>query len=164
MQALVKQLSTQLVDICLPKPVVDEYNKRKSNGFGSRNLDFSECQTMLTLLLSMYPQTTIVVDALDEVDRASRQSFLEALNTIANTSKNLVKIFVSSRDDDDIVLKLKDVPNLYISTKDNMRDIERFVLREIDSSISKCKLLRGEVDDQLKTQIITALLEKANGM
>jgi len=163
-QSLVKQLSLQLPGYGMPKPVADEYEKREKKGFSSRHLSFQECQKLIVSLLDIYPQTIIVIDALDEIDRKSRKPFLVALNTIAQASKNLVKIFVSSRDDDDIILQLEAVPNLYVDAADNAGDIERFILREINSSIDRRILLRGEVDGQLKRQIISALVEKADGM
>jgi hypothetical protein len=164
MQSLVRQLSVQLPEHGVPKPVSDEYEKREKNAFSSRHLSFQECQKLIISLLDIYSPTTIAIDALDEIDRKSRKPFLESLSTIAQASRNLVKIFVSSRDDDDIILELEAVPNLYIDAADNAGDIERFILREINSSIDRRILLRGEVDDQLKMQIISALVEKADGM
>ena len=164
MQSLVRQLSIQLPGYGLPKPVADEYEKQEKKAFSSLNLSFQECQKLLVSLLDIYPQTTIVIDALDEIDRQSRKPFLEALSTIAQASKNLVKIFVSSRDDDDIILELEAVPNLYIDAADNAGDIERFIHREINSSIDRRILLRGKVGDQLKSRIISTLIEKADGM
>jgi len=164
MQSLVKQLSVQLPGYGVPKPITDEYEKREKNAFSSRHLSFQECQNLTVSLLDIYPRTTIAIDALDEIDRQSRKPFLEALNTIAQASKSLVKIFVSSRDDDDIILELESVPNLYIDAADNAGDIERFIHREINNSIDRRMLLRGKVDDQLKRQIIAALVKKADGM
>ena len=135
MQSLVRQLSVQLPGYRVPRPVLDEYEKQEKNAFSSRHLIFEECQNLIVSLLDIYPRTTIVIDALDEIDRQSRKPFLEALNTIAQESKNLVKIFVSSRDDNDIILELEAVPNLYIDAADNAGDIERFIHREISSSI-----------------------------
>jgi hypothetical protein len=164
MQSLVRQLSVQLRGHRVPKPISDEYEKREEDGSSSRHLSFQECQKLIISLLDIYPQTIIAIDALDEIDRKSRKPFLETLSTIAQASRNLVKIFVSSRDDDDIVLELEAVPNLYINAVDNARDIESFIHREINSSIDRRILLRGEVDDQLKRQIISTLVEKADGM
>jgi hypothetical protein len=164
MQSLVRQLSVQLPGYGVPKSVTDEYEKREKRAFSSRHLSFQECQKLIVSLLDIYPQTTIAIDALDEIDRESRKPFLESLSTIAQASKNLVKIFVSSRDDDDIILELESVPNVYIDAADNAGDIERFILREINRSIDRRILLRGKVDDQLKMQIISTLGEKADGM
>jgi hypothetical protein len=164
MQSIVRQLSVQLSGCGVPKPVTDEYEEQKRKGSGSSHLDFGECQKLIVSLLDIYPQTTIVIDALDEIDRESRKPFLESLNTIAQASKNLVKIFVSSRDDDDIILEFEAIPYVYINTADNAGDIKRFIDREINSFIDRRILLRGEVDHQLKRQIIAVLVEKADGM
>jgi hypothetical protein len=47
--------------------------------------------------------TVIVIDALDECDPGKRADLFDLLNDIRDQSLNLVKIFVSSRDDSDIV-------------------------------------------------------------
>ncbi len=77
---------------------------------------------------------------------------------------NLIKVFVSSRDDIDIVLRLKHSPNVFIQASDNKEDIENFVHAEVEHSINNHKLLRGQVPSQLKIQIISALIEGAQGM
>jgi hypothetical protein len=112
----------------------------------------------------MYPQTTIVIDALDESDPTKRGDLLEGLKMIISTSTSLVKVFLSSRDDADITLELSDVPNLYIHATENMSDIDRFIHRELIYYIERRKLLRGEANDELKTQIVSTLLSNANGM
>jgi hypothetical protein len=119
MQSLIRQLSVQLPGHGVPKPVSDVYEKREENAFSSRDLSFHECQKLIITLLDIYPQTTIAIDALHEIDRKSRNPFLKALSTVTQQSKSLVKIFVSSRDDDDIVLELEAVANLYIDAADN---------------------------------------------
>jgi hypothetical protein len=45
-----------------------------------------------------------------------------------------------------------------------MADIERFIHREIKRSIEDGKLLRGEVKEELKQEIISTLLSKSDGM
>jgi hypothetical protein len=71
MQSLVRQLSVQLPGHGVPKPVTDEYEEREKSAFSSRHLRFEECQKLIVSLLNIYPQTTIVIDALDEIDRKS---------------------------------------------------------------------------------------------
>ena len=45
---------------------------------------------------------------------------------------SLVKIFVASRNDQDIVAELETVPNLFIKATDNLKDIERYIIREFE--------------------------------
>ena len=77
---------------------------------------------------------------------------------------NLVKFFVSSRDDHDIVHLLPNSPNLYNNSNDNGKDIERFVHSQLDQRIKDEMLLYGVVSQSLKDHIIETLIAKANGM
>lgn len=156
LQAIVKQVSLALPG--LPKLVVTEYDKRVKDGFASGSLGFQECYTLLVSLLDIFPQTTIIIDALDECDLVGRSRLLEVLTTIAQSSAN-VEIFISSRDDKDIKLKLNSLPNHYITAQDNKGDIKRFIDREIRKSITNHQL-----SDPLRNRIQCALQKKANGM
>lgn len=159
MQAIVKQLSLRSPG--LPKPVVAAYEKRKEDG---GYLQWKESCDLVSSILDIYPQSTIAIDALDETDPDERWKLFKALKDLIDSSTSLVKVFVSSRDDDDITRKLNDVPNLYIKASDNMADIERFIHREIKRSIEDGSLLRGEVKEELKQEIISTLLSKSDGM
>lgn len=122
MSAIVKQLSCLKAGFALQKQVVSMYNARKSSGFSSNSLAFKESLDLIISLADTYTQISIVIDALDECDPQERRKFLDSLQTIIKTSR-LVKIFVSSRDDDDIIRRLDGVPNLWIEARDNEDDI-----------------------------------------
>lgn len=153
MQALVRQLSVALPG--LPNALVVEYDKRVDRGLGT--LEFQECIDFVVTLLDIHPQTTIVIDALDESNPDERWKLIEALTTIVCSSATLVKIFISSRDDVDIKLHFEKVPNIYIDLRDNSGDIARFVRREVTLSIEKSIFLRGNVTDKFKEEIITTI-------
>lgn len=161
MQAIVKQLSMALPSNGLPKPVVAEYDKRVKGGLAAGPLEFQESNLLLISLLDIFPRTTIIIDALDESDPIERGRLLEVLTTIMHLTTSVVKIFISSRDDIDIKLKLGGVPNLYIEAQDNSEDIKRFIYREIGST--KNRRLYN-LPDELKNEIVSALTKKANGM
>lgn len=159
MQALLKQMST--VFSGLPKPVVEVYDNRLKVGLASGSLSFKESHSLLVSLLEIFPQTTIIIDALDESDPVERWQLLETLAAITH-STSLVKIFISSRDDVDIKLTLEKVPNLYIDAQDNGEDIKRFIHREMTVSIKNRRLSYLPVE--MKQRIVSTLVEKANGM
>jgi hypothetical protein len=75
-----------------------------------------------------------------------------------------VKIFVSSRDDNDIVCQLTLSPNVFIRADDNGEDIKHFVDSEVDQSIRNKRLLSGKVSDELRSQIKITLTQGAQGM
>ena len=49
-------------------PVVDIYKDREEKGQKSAPLSLAECRDLLVQLIDAYPQTTICIDAIDEVD------------------------------------------------------------------------------------------------
>lgn len=108
---------------------------------------------------------TIVIDAVDECDPLLRDDLLETLEDIIQNSPTLVKIFVSSRDDQDIVCHLEGYPNLELSSERNSDDINNFLIFETDRLIQRRKLLRHTSDrDGLRSLIIERLREGAQGM
>ncbi|KAH8147134.1 uncharacterized protein LAJ45_08934 [Morchella importuna] len=115
-------------------------------------------------LLPLQNETTIVIDALDEYDQEKGKKFLMSLRKIVESSTSLVKIFVSSRNDDDIVLKLEKLPNLWIKAADNAGDIERFVQKEVIRCKKDGDLLRGSIKDELLEKIISSLTTRSQGM
>ena len=72
-----------------------------------------------------------------------------------------VKIFVSSREDGDIV---SDFPNIELAEEQNQIDIDMFVNSEVDKQIEKKSLLRGRVPEALDQKIKDTLRRQARGM
>lgn len=162
-RAILKQLSYLKTGV-LHAAVVEHYNTAKLEGFSSGDLGIHESADLILQLLNIYPKTTIIIDALDECDPKLREDLFEALERILTLAPNLVKIFVSSRDDADITHRYAELPNLYIEANDNADDINRFVQSQISECIQKRKLLNGKVSSELKELICTTLSNDANGM
>jgi hypothetical protein len=118
--------------------------------------------TFLKLLESN--PATIVIDGLDECDPAKRQELLDSLEAIIANSDNIVKVFLSSRDDHDLVHRLSKTPNLYIRASDNREDIESFVKTRVDEAVAKDRIICGSVSQSLKRAILESLIQKASGM
>lgn len=154
--ALVKQISLALTG--LPKPVVAGYDSTKE----PVSLSFQKAHELLVSLMDIFPQTTIIIDALDEFDPDKRGKLLEVLNAIMRSSAGVVGIFLPSRDGVGIKLRLSDVPDLYIDPRDNRDDISRFIHREMGDSIRNWRL--SVLPDPLTTRIICKLVDKAEGM
>lgn len=146
-------------------PIVSAYTKRETDGFASGPLRIDESRALIIQLIEQYPLTTIVIDALDECDPERRGDLLETLESILKESLSLVKIFISSRDDQDIVLHLRDYPNLDLSSEKNRDDISLFINTEVHSLIKKRRLLAYSMNrEDLKMKIIEQVTKKADGM
>jgi hypothetical protein len=127
-------------------------------------LDFDECHEMITALLKDYPSTTIVIDALDECSEQKRSALLQSLRNFVDDSTTSVRVLISSRGDRDILVRLKDLPNLTINENVTRTDIERFVEQQVRRSVESKDLLYGEATTELENIIIAELVAKAGGM
>lgn len=163
--SIARQLSNLEPEHPLLPPVVAAYTKREKEGFASGSLDIEESRALILQLVEQYQLTTIVIDALDECDPERRADLLESLEEILQESTSLVKIFVSSRDDQDIVLHLRHYPNLELSSDKNKDDITSFVRAETHDLIRRRKLLKYSSNkENLKAEIIKQVTKGADGM
>lgn len=163
--SIARQLSNTAPGKPLLRPTVEMYEIEEDQGFASGPPEMRETCELIMQLIEVYPQTTIVIDAMDECDPHKRGDLLEFLEKILQDASSLVKIFVSSRNDQDIVYKLKNYPNLHIDSRANGSDIERFVEYEVDHLIKRKKLLRHSQSlDELKKLIVSETVKGAHEM
>jgi hypothetical protein len=118
--------------------------------------------------------TTIVIDALDELNRneevgATRSLLFEAFDTINKRLKEddrsgTVHLFLTSREDQEIVFKLSQYSNVHISAKQNQSDIERFIRKELSNTLNINPWFRSLVSKSFQLDIETTLISRAQGM
>ena len=162
-----KQLSCSKAVLPIREPVAGVFRRRKEEaedtGDDPAKLTIVECETMIISLLEQNP-ATIIIDALDECDPKRRFELFKTLDSIIQKSASLVKVFVSSREDSDIVCRLEKSPNILINAMDNGQDIDRFVHTEVDNAVSHRRLLGGAVSKTLFDKIVNRLIQGAQGM
>ena len=163
LNTLIQQLA-EANDRSILKPVVDIYEDRKKKGQTSACLTLQEGQDLLIKLTDTYPQTTICLDALNEVDNENRVRLLRSLKEVIGKSKNLVKIFATSRNDDDILFQFEMFPRIDLVPDDNVSDINEFIMRRVESVIDDGYLLLGVVSEELKSEICRVLRNRCKGM
>jgi enolase len=97
-------LSCSDEDLPIWLPVVKRYKAKKKEARGRKpeKLELSECVEVILELLETNP-AVIIIDGLDECDHTRRQGLLDVLRTIIKDANNVVQVFVSSRDDHDLV-------------------------------------------------------------
>lgn len=160
-----RQLSSTRPAKPLLKPTINLYQEAEAEDFVSGPPQLKQSLDLIMQPIELYPQTTIILDALDECDPATRLDLLRNLEHILQHSCSLVKIFVSSRNDQDIVLRLNGYLNLEINSRRNNRDIARFVNTEVERLTKDGKLLRGSKSkDEMKALIIRRVTEDAADM
>ena len=163
--SLARQLSCLKPGEPLLQPSVDLYRRRELEGFASGHLRLEESCALLVQLIEKYPQVTIILDALDECNPSKRRDMFRALERILKESSSLVKIFASSRNDQDIVFRLQHYPNLEIDSHKNSDDIALFVKTQTEKLIEDGDLLRWSGSQaETKELIISKVIEGASGM
>jgi len=158
-QQLAKTESEELLE-----PAVDIYQNREKEGQKSSRLSLADSQELLVQLTDIYPRTTICIDALDEVEHQTRILLLKSLRHVIERSKNLVKIFATTRMDPDILLQFEKFPKIELQPDDNVGDINHFVRKKVRSVIDDGQLLYGNVPDDLKVKICDTLCKRSKGM
>ncbi|KAI5841657.1 hypothetical protein BZA05DRAFT_344843, partial [Tricharina praecox] len=165
LNTLIQQLAqTESDDDKLLMPLVCIYEAREKRGQKSSHLTLTESQELLVQLTDIYPQTTICIDALDEVENETRIQLLKSLKYVVETSKNRVKIFATTRMDIDILRQLEMFPRIDLQPDDNVGDINRFVETKVRGTIDDGLLLDGVVDRALNAEICDVLCERSKGM
>ena len=165
LSSIVRQLSCAEPGLPLLPPVVETYEK-KGQGFDSRGLQVDDSCDIIKKLIEYYPMTTIIIDALDECNSEEREKLLDAVEgLLKDSSFGLLKVFLSSRDDQDIACTLRDYPNVDLVASRNSADIEAFVREETNRLVKKQRLLRNSNDKTtLAALIIDGVRSGADGM
>lgn len=167
MASIARQLSTPVALGPLLEDTVKVYEQREQDAFAAGPLRFEETKDLILKLLARYKDstTTIVIDALDECVGEARGRLLELLEDLLKASPCLLKIFISSRDDQDIVYKLDEYPNLLLSSDRNSADIHLFVQKETEHLVRRGELLRSSMRKaELHSTIVDKLTRNARGM
>ena len=167
LRSILRQLTGRESTLPLRGSVAQEYGRRREKatetGAGVKPLDAEEVFKYILDITAVDP-VTIVIDALDEVDESRRNVLFDALERIIQESQSVVKLFISSRNDGDIVERFEQYPNVGITSELNHLDIQSFVRSKIEAAIKSKKILRGKVSPDLRTEICKTLIAKSQGM
>jgi len=106
----------------------------------------------------------IVIDALDEVQEERRHALVDAFKSITRESGSVVKVFITSRDNSNVLALLADASKIRIHDGDNRADMELFVRHHVSLAIRSCRLLDGNVSSDLQEDLVQALLAGSGEM
>ena len=163
MRCIARQLCGEDLSNSVPEQLRRVHESLGSPMPGTASLPLHDTVDIILNLLKKNP-ATIIIDALDECDPSSRHELFEALDEIVAKSENIVKVFLTSRNDGDIVARLASTPNIYIDAQKNSSDIGRFITAELERVVQHKQLLRGQVSQGLKDLITSTLNDRADGM
>ncbi|KAF7931270.1 hypothetical protein EAE99_003741 [Botrytis elliptica] len=170
LRSILEQVSSNTANLPIRKPVVEVYTKLKKENRGlspQERLNLHETTEVLLKILQVDP-FYVVIDALDECDPSERYSLIESLKTIIDESASVVKVFISSRRDNDIVSQFDESPCISIQPGNISNDIENYVKKEVSEAIEKKRIVKGklipEEKKKIEQQITQALIDGSQGM
>jgi Cdc6-like AAA superfamily ATPase len=160
LRSFVKQLSISPDSLEIQDALVGKYTAKRQSGFSSNQLTDSEVESLLEELMQAYSKTILVLDALDECNSKTRSALIETFDRLIKVNPTL-KIFISSRRDDDIQYRLNQKVNLGIEATDNGKDIQKFVCTRLDENQWR---RRRPLSEGLRKEIIEIIFYKSDGM
>ncbi|RKL00265.1 hypothetical protein BFJ71_g5753 [Fusarium oxysporum] len=126
LRSILRQLSNPVKDVergTIHVALKDLPNRLALNG---TTFDVPTCENLIGKLIESYSKTTIILDALDECDRNTREELMRVLSNLANGSSKF-RVFISSRHDEDILRHFKGTPVMEMEVTDNEEDISCYV-------------------------------------
>jgi uncharacterized protein YqfB (UPF0267 family) len=168
---LLKQISlTEEKGVGVRSPLLEAYKSRQAEeshtGERPAPLSVEECAEVMCEIGRVTP-FTIVIDALDECSSQQRRILLEALEQVRQRCRDIVKIFVSSRHEEDISVSFKKGEVLEVTSQANHEDLKRFVEVEVERFVKRWSTMHDEstaVLQKLEEEIKEALMTGAQGM
>lgn len=160
LRSFVRQLS---IVPCYPnsmqKKVIELYRESRKQG---AKLSMKVCKDQLFESVNLYAGTTLILDGLDECNPEERWKLIEILAELITHAKNPVKLFISSRREQDIAKQLPSDAIIEVDASDNRKDIRKFVEQRIEEIEKTGKWI--SISQDLKNKIKDTLCAKSDGM
>lgn len=162
-RSIARQLCEFLKETTFLESTRESYREATSHGSEAAKIDMQSCKRLISRLV-IQKKVFIIVDALDECDPLRRHEPMKLFESMLVWTDTTIKLFISSRDDSDIVKRLRVCPDIPIRKDDNTEDIRRFIREKLDEYIDDGRLLEGNISDDLKREITSDLEAGAQGM
>ena len=167
LRTLVKQLSYVTVGGSLLEPTLVKseqcVEQAALHGLSPTTLNAEECFLLIRELTLLTP-LTIVIDAVDECDPIERHILFKTIENVVSQSRNVVKIFLSGRQEDDVIARFGNNINLEVTDRRNSGDLCKFVESRVHETIQQGRLIRDLDDPRFEQRVIDALKKGAHGM
>jgi hypothetical protein len=156
--SFVRQLCSKKIE--LPSDIQDFYLKNYRNG---RKPNSDDLKDIFFKLVGLFKSNLIVIiDALDECETRYRGETLEFFEQLSCQPSSSIKLFVTSRRENDIKQAFERFPLIEIDSERVNEDIKAFLHDEINQRIAKKSLIVQK--ESLKDDILDTLASRANGM
>lgn len=122
----------------------------------------STLDSILGQTLKNHSRIFVILDGIDECDKNDQKILLEKMKQFLTLGNRDLRIFITCREESQVLASLSDLRKILVSTMSNAEDISNY----ISTAVSRSKA-SGELhisDRELEQEIITSLATKARGM
>lgn len=135
----------------------------RAGKFDMAQLCVADCVRLILEIAEQDP-LTIVIDGLDSIDDAERPAVVGALEELVVRADNVVKIFVASRGTNRSADKPVAEFEIQITSEETKEDMEAFVDHLVEQSVTKKRLLQGNLHSDTQNMLKGALLAGSHEM
>jgi hypothetical protein len=159
MRSILEQVSWDPELSRIKEPVLEIYN-HYLKAYGHHDpprvpLDYDETVKVLLDIFNQNPTNYIIIDGLDQCEPRTRYEFISTLHYIVEKSSSVIKLFVSTRPETDIINRFGS--NLQISVQtENSTDISDYIKVKVSKT--------AHLTPQTQRLIVDTLIQKAKGM
>ncbi len=163
LKCIAQQLAYNSTTLAVRPAATKKYEELTEGGIRSKQLDLEESAKLIVDLTEGLASVTIIIDAMDECGE-NIPVLMDKLEWIFYQTKIRIRIFIASRNERAISVKLEGLPSSVIEMGANSGDIGLFVRTEVERAISQKSLLYGKISPESKQKIIETLTAGAQGM
>ncbi|KAL4970636.1 ankyrin repeat-containing domain protein [Aspergillus stella-maris] len=167
LRSIVRQLAVEAANGYISQTVLSVYEKRRKacalDQADLVKLGLDESVSLL-LELTMSNPAYIMVDSLDQLRDEERAIVVNALRTLVEKSANVVKVFITSRDNCHVDALTDDAMKIRISPTHNQEDVRIYVNHRVQNAHRDRLILNGTASTALLQRISAKLVEGAGEM
>ncbi|KAL2288601.1 hypothetical protein FJTKL_03959 [Diaporthe vaccinii] len=120
------------------------------------------CEAQLVKSMDLFSRITIVLDTLDKCNEDDREGLVKTLTSLMGNSSRPLRVFISSRPDEQTREAVYDQASLEVSMEVNHDDIAKFILGKINSPDKNKQWKR--IKKNLRDEVVSRLIEESQGM
>ena len=134
----------------------------KTYAGGTKSPAESALSAIFYSIAMMHPRLYIVLDGLDECERPTWQAILKVFKQLGDIPKSNFKLFITCVEEGPLSHQLTDFECLQFSPVVTAEDMKVYVTSSVTSKIDQGELRVRK--HELKQEIVSALISRANGM
>ncbi|KAK6359991.1 hypothetical protein TWF696_001112 [Orbilia brochopaga] len=157
-QSFIKQMALSLGQHRIPDSLLEAL----ADAVDSGTLEFDEAVEIFFNFARNFECIWIILDGIDECDSHNRADIFRWIALAASFSDSMIAVYVSSRKDIEIKDELKRYPNIPLTTRQPVDDLNNYIAEEVES-LRANGILKFS-NPKFYATVVDKLIKKADGM